>query len=250
MGDQVAQKFRVAVTADAFDADGEPRFAEMGLEILERTPGVEYRPLGEYRPVLEARQLEGLQGLLVLDGGVDAATLSRSGEFLALSRFGVGYGVAGFRPEVSVGYRTATVDSVTVTKSALPAAALRLVNSALADVSGTVSSIDLAANVYYDIGSGSAFSLYLGVGGGLSLVTVKLDSVAGVDVAPYSDSASALSVQAAAGIGYAIMEDLTLTLGYRLVGTMEANFSKYSTSKAKTGMTLSHTIEAGLRFSF
>ena len=79
----------------------------------------------------------------------------------------------------------------------------------------------------------------------MSLVTVKLD-----DVETYSDSASALSVQAAAGIGYAIMEDLTLTLGYRLVATMEANFSKYSTSKAKTGMTLSHTIEAGLRFSF
>ena len=181
----------------------------------------------------------------------EATTISVGTEFGLLGgRFGVGYGVAGFRPEVSVGYRTATVDSVAVTKSALPAAALRLVNSALADVSGTVSSIDLAANVYYDIGSGSAFSLYLGVGGGLSLVTVKLDPIAGFDVAPYNDSASALSVQAAAGIGYAIMEDLTLTLGYRLVGTMEANFSKYSTSKAKTGMTLSHTIEAGLRFSF
>ena len=91
MDDQVAQTFRVAVTADAFDADGKPRFAEMGLELLEQTPGVEHRPLAEYRPVLEARQLEGLQGLLVLDGGVDAATLSRSEEFLALSRFGVGY---------------------------------------------------------------------------------------------------------------------------------------------------------------
>ena len=91
MGDQAAQRFRVAVTADAFDADGKPRFAEMGLEILARTPGVEYRPLAEHRPVLEARQLVGLQGLLVLDGGVDAATLSRSEKFLALSRFGVGY---------------------------------------------------------------------------------------------------------------------------------------------------------------
>ena len=80
----------------------------------------------------------------------------------------------------------------------------------------------------------------------MSLVTVMLDP----DVAPYSDTASALSVQAAAGIGYAIMEDLTLTLGYRLVGTLEAKLSKYSTTKAKTGMTLSHTIEAGLRFSF
>ena len=46
------------------------------------------------------------------------------------------------------------------------------------------------------------------------------------------------------------MDDLTLTLGYRLVATMEANFSKYSTTKAKTDMTLSHNIEVGLRFSF
>ena len=91
MGEQAGQQFRVAVTADAFDAAGKPRFEEMGLEILARTPGVEYRPLAEHRPVLEARQLQGLQGLLVLDGGVDAATLSRSEEFLALSRFGVGY---------------------------------------------------------------------------------------------------------------------------------------------------------------
>lgn len=165
------------------------------------------------------------------DISVEDTTVSVGTEFGLLGgRFGVGYGVAGFRPEVSVGYRTATVDSLT----------------GMADVSGTVSSIDLAANVYYDIGSGSAFSLYLGVGGGMSLVTVMLDP----DVAPYSDTASALSVQAAAGIGYAIMEDLTLTLGYRLVGTLEAKLSKYSTTKAKTGMTLSHTIEAGLRFSF
>jgi opacity protein-like surface antigen len=40
----------------------------------------------------------------------------------------------------------------------------------------------------------------------------------------------ALAFQAAAGIGYAVMEDLTLTLGYRLIGTMEANFSKYDTT--------------------
>ena len=152
-------------------------------------------------------------------------------------RFGVGYGVGGFRPEVSVGYRSATVDSLTV-------------GSASVDAEGTLTSIDLAVNVYYDIGSGSEFSLYLGVGGGLSLITAKLEDVAGVDVAPYNDSASALSAQAAAGIGYAIMEDLTVTLGYRLVATLEANFSKYSTSKAKTGMTMSHNVEAGLRFSF
>ena len=109
----------------------------------------------------------------------------------------------------------------------------------------------MAANVYYDIDGGGSFSLYLGVGGGLSLIQVSPpDTVAGLDTAPYKDSASAFSAQAAAGIGYAITEDLTLTLGYRLVATMEAKFGKYDTTKAKTDMTLSHNVELGLRFSF
>ena len=169
------------------------------------------------------------------DVSVGNTTVAVGTEFGILGgRFGVGYGVDGFRPELSVGLRTATVDSLT----------------GVADVSGTVTSIDLAANVYYDIGSGSEFSLYLGVGGGLSLITVKAETDSDADLAAYNDTASALSAQAAAGIGYAITEDLTIMLGYRLVATMEANFSKYSTSNAKTGMTLSHNIEAGLRFSF
>ncbi len=157
-------------------------------------------------------------------------------------RFGIGYAVAGFRPEASVGYRSATMTSLQVTKPA---------NFRLELDSGTVSSIDLAANVYYDIDSGGPFSLYLGVGGGLSLITVTLpDTVDEPFRTTYSDSASALSAQAAAGIGYDIMDALTLTLGYRLVATMEANFSKYSTTGAKTDLALGHNIEAGLRFLF
>ena len=46
------------------------------------------------------------------------------------------------------------------------------------------------------------------------------------------------------------MEDLTVTLGYRLIGTLEGNFSEYDTSKRKTGMTLNHNVELGLRYSF
>ena len=164
----------------------------------------------------------------------DVNTVSIGTEFGLLGgRFGVGYGVDGFRPEVSVGLRIATVDSL----KGLPA-------------EGTMTAVDLGANVYYDIvGGGSEFSLYLGVGGGVTLITPKLEPVDGFDVTPFNDSATALSVQAAVGIGYAVMEDLTLTLGYRLVGTMEAKFSNYDTSKAKTDMTLSHNVEAGLRLS-
>ena len=88
---QPERVFQVAITADAFGADGAPRFADMGLEVLEQAPQLAYRPLTEFRPVLDPEQLDGLQGLLVLDGGISANTLARSEDFLVLSRFGVGY---------------------------------------------------------------------------------------------------------------------------------------------------------------
>ena len=57
-----------------------------------------------------------------------------------------------------------------------------------------------------------------------------------------SDSPWALSLQGAAGIGYAVMEDLTLTFGYRLTVTLE--------SPDRMGMAVDHDVELGLRYSF
>ena len=57
-----------------------------------------------------------------------------------------------------------------------------------------------------------------------------------------SDSPWAVSLQGAAGIGYAVMEDLTLTFGYRLTVTLE--------SPDRIGMAVDHDIELGLRYSF
>ena len=172
-------------------------------------------------------------------------------------QIGVGYTIAGFRPEISAGYRTATVESLRVTKvdGATADAALKPLNAALekvkSDITGTVTSIDLAANVYYDIDTGTEFTPYIGVGGGLSQVSVKVEETGtALEIEYLNDSAWALSFQAAAGIGYAVMEDLTLTLGYRLIGTTEAQFSRFKTSDAKMGLTLNHNVELGLRYSF
>jgi len=191
---------------------------------------------GFYLTAAYAAAMPGSRDLISGDTTVAVGT-----EFGLLGgRFGVGYGVDGFRPELSVGLRTAEVDSLTVAPS----------NRALAGAGGTVTAVDLAFNVYRDIGEVSDFSMYVGVGGGLSIISANLETTtAGFDLAPYNDSAPALSFQVAVGFGYAATEDLTFALGYRLVGTLEANFSKYSTSKAKTDMTLSHVVEAGLRFS-
>ena len=170
-------------------------------------------------------------------------------------QIGVGYAIAGFRPEISVGYRTASVDSITFKKFGGDDAdaTLKSLNDALAGegakISGSVTSIDLAASVYYDIDTGTAITPYIGVGGGMSQVTVNAKQAL-FPALDHEDSLWALSFQAAAGIGYAVMEDLTVTLGYRLIGTLEGNFSKYDTSKRKTGMTLNHNVELGLRYSF
>jgi opacity protein-like surface antigen len=190
----------------------------------------------------------------------DESTKSRAGVGTEIGflggQIGVGYAIAGFRPEISVGYRTASVDSLTAKKlfGQTTDVALKPVNDVLAkggdQISGSVTSIDLAASVYYDIDTGTEITPYIGVGGGMSHVTVNVKQTVTALYPDHEDYLWALSFQAAAGIGYAVMEDLTVTLGYRLIGTLEGNFSEYDTSKRKTGMTLNHNVELGLRYSF
>ena len=167
---------------------------------------------------------------------------------------GVGYSIAGFRPEVTFGYRQASVGSLTiknigdVTTGPVLDGANKLL--AAAKIPGSVTSLDLAAGVNYDIDTGSEIAPYIGVAGGMSQVTVKTKETASQLRFESDDSLWALSFQAAAGIGYAVTEDLTIALGYRLIGTLEGQFSKFETTKIKTGMTLNHNVELGLRYSF
>ena len=147
---------------------------------------------------------------------IDGATVSTDLGFLG-GRVGVGYSIFGFRPELSAGYRIATIKDKD---------------------DQSVTSMDLIASVYYDVDTGSEITPYIGVGGGISNVTVKQTT---------SKSVLALSFQGAAGIGYALTEDLTLTLGYRLTGTLDAEFpDKGGTLK----MALGHNVELGIRYSF
>ncbi len=136
-------------------------------------------------------------------------------------RVGVGYSIFGFRPELSAGYRLATIKD--------------------SDGKDSVTSMDLIASVYYDVDTGSEITPYIGVGGGVSNVTVKQ--------ADDPKSVLALAFQAAAGIGYAITEDLTLTLGYRLTGAMDADFPKDKGGETLK-MALGHNVELGIRYSF
>ncbi len=163
-------------------------------------------------------------------------------------RIGVGYAIAGFRPEISVSYHTAPVRSLTVKKLEGSTAdeVLKPRNDELAvggdRIAGVLTSVDLAAGVSYDIDTGTEITPYVGVGGGMSYVVVTYrENLTPLEL-ELTDVPLALSLQGAAGIGYAVTEDLTVALGYRLTVTLE--------SPDRMGMAVNHDIELGLRYAF
>ena len=130
--------------------------------------------------------------------------------------YGIGLHVLGFRPELSAGYRLTNVKN---------------------REDQSITAIDVIASVYYDLGIGILVAPYVGVGGGVSQSTVKQEK---------SRSVLTPAFQGAAGIGF-VLGDLTLTLGYRLRGTTDAEIPD-TKELLKAGLT--HSLEAGLRYSF
>jgi phosphoglycerate dehydrogenase-like enzyme len=92
----VAETFRVGLTRDFLKADGSLAFRDMGLDLLERAPGVtwEFLPLPQVSPPtseLQAEQARNFDALLVLAPSVSAATLAGNDRVVLVARFGVGY---------------------------------------------------------------------------------------------------------------------------------------------------------------
>lgn len=83
--------FRVNLTADFYDADGALKYADVGLDRLTATAGIEVGQFAEHRPEIAPEQLEAVQGVLVLTPRVTARSLSSAQNLLAVARFGVGY---------------------------------------------------------------------------------------------------------------------------------------------------------------
>ena len=132
---------------------------------------------------------------------------------------GLGFHLFGFRPELAVGYRQAAIED--------------------SDGNHSVTSVDVIASVYLDVGIAGPVVLYVGVGGGMSNVTVK----EGEDKPVWAPA-----FQGAAGIGF-VLGDLALTLGYRARGTTDAPFLDTDTDELLK-MSLTHNAEVGLRYSF
>lgn len=87
----MSQTFRVGVTRDFLKPDGSLGFGDIGLDLLEKAPGVTHEFLAENTPVLRADQVRGYDALLVLAPRITAAALEGTDRLTIVARFGVGY---------------------------------------------------------------------------------------------------------------------------------------------------------------
>jgi phosphoglycerate dehydrogenase-like enzyme len=112
-GSDLPRRFRLGLTADFFNAAGEPRYREMGERLAAAYPRIEFVRLTRHEPELQPEQLVGLHGIMVLTPRVTARSLERAADLLLLARFGVGY------DSVDVAACTARQVAVTITAGAV-----------------------------------------------------------------------------------------------------------------------------------
>jgi D-3-phosphoglycerate dehydrogenase len=87
----MSQTFHVGVTRDFLKPDGSLGFGDIGLDLLEKAPGVTWAFLEENTLELRADQVKGCDALLVLAPNITAATLEGADRLAVMARFGVGY---------------------------------------------------------------------------------------------------------------------------------------------------------------
>ena len=85
------QQFRVALTADFYDASGQTKYRDFGLSLFEGCDRIAVSRFADHRPEIEPEQLAGVNGVIVLTPRVTARSLSVSDDLLAIGRFGVGF---------------------------------------------------------------------------------------------------------------------------------------------------------------
>jgi len=83
--------FRVAFTADFFDGDGQPKFRDYGLSVLDESPSIKVSRFDEHFTEISPEQIADARGVIVLTPRVTAGSLVGRDDLLAIGRFGVGH---------------------------------------------------------------------------------------------------------------------------------------------------------------
>jgi phosphoglycerate dehydrogenase-like enzyme len=87
----MSDTFRVALTRDFLKSDGTISFGDIGLDRLDRTPGIEWEFLDEDTSPIHGDQLRDYDALLLLASQIDAASVPENGRLSLIARFGVGF---------------------------------------------------------------------------------------------------------------------------------------------------------------
>lgn len=85
------EPFRLALTADFYESNGQLSYRDVGLDVLERDPRLAVERFDTHCGEVEPAQLKGPHGVMVLTPRVTAQSLAQSDTLLALGRFGVGF---------------------------------------------------------------------------------------------------------------------------------------------------------------
>jgi phosphoglycerate dehydrogenase-like enzyme len=83
--------FRVGFSADFLDERRQLIFPDIGLEVLERQPGIEYEFLSRFEPEYSPEQIADYDVLISLKPRVTARSLENADRLCAIGRCGVGY---------------------------------------------------------------------------------------------------------------------------------------------------------------
>lgn len=150
-----------------------------------------------------------------------------------------GYRFDNARLELEVAYNNNNVDGVTVNDLAeIP-------------LDGDIESAQFMVNGYYDIPTNSRFSPY--IGGGVGVATLNANdveaNVPGLGALALDDTGVSFVFQAKAGVNYAISDQASAFLGYRLHGIPGQNFDAFG-ADFDADTLLVHSVQLGARYQF
>ena len=87
----LSHPFRVAFTADFYDAQGRTKYRDIGNGLFDGQGQIAVDRFADHRPEIEPDQLASVNGVIVLAPRVTARSLSACADLLAIGRFGVGF---------------------------------------------------------------------------------------------------------------------------------------------------------------
>jgi len=114
---------------------------------------------------------------------------------------------------------------------------------------GHVSATYLLANLWYDIGTDTSFTPY--VGGGAGVGWADADTTFEDFPFGYGDGEAGFAFQLGAGVKFDVTEHIALDVGYRFKGILDVDFDDSDGEGVyKNADLYSHNVQAGVTFGF